>query len=147
MVMDPHTSRGPTATETGFERSVACGSDGEYQSEERTHAGAGSRRHPAQWRQAVAEQGRRGIRARWCGNKGRAAPVACVIVRGVQLRQRVHQLCLPGLLETTPRLPVRVPRAAAPLLLANFLAHNFYLEKEGGSSRIDSGSHQLQYLS
>ena len=26
-------------------------------------------------RQAAAEQGRRGTRARWCGNKGRAAPV------------------------------------------------------------------------
>jgi len=53
---------------------------------ERTHAGAGSRRHPAQWRQAAAEQGRRGTRARWCGNKGRASPV---------VRQESERLSVP----------------------------------------------------
>ena len=66
---------------------------------ERTHAGAGSRRHPAQGARpqqskAVVVHGRVGA-----GIKGVQPPSCVQRVRGPCAAAHGHQLCLPGLLE------------------------------------------------
>ena len=50
-------------------------------------------------RQAAAEQGRRGTRACWCGNKGRAAPVVCPESERLRATAHADTSSLQGLLE------------------------------------------------